>query len=228
MQLSGRNSKILKILGVGGLASVGLVTLFLNCSGGEFTAAGISSEYAPQGYSIDIAINAQPATSSVMIGNSFTISVNATGGSTLYYQWYKDGTAIPDASSSSYTIASVTNADAGAYCVIIWDSTGSVISSNGTLTTIANPNAPSISAQPTNAIGSVGGSANFSITASSTSGTISYQWYQNGSAILGATSANYSIASIASSDAGSYYVVMTNSVTSVTSNTVTLSIVAAI
>jgi hypothetical protein len=56
------------------------------------------------------------------------------------------------------------------------------------------------------------------------SGTLTYQWYKDSSAISGATSASYTISSAASGDAGSYYVVVTNSAGSTTSSTATLTI----
>jgi hypothetical protein len=67
-----------------------------------------------------------------------------------------------------------------------------------------------------------GSAASFSVVASGSS--LSYQWYKQSTAISGATSATYSIAAAASTDAGSYYVVVSNSAGSVTSSTVTLTV----
>lgn len=56
----------------------------------------------------------------------------------------------------------------------------------------------------------------FSVTASGT-GTVSYQWYDNGVAIAGATSASYTILSTQVTDSGAYTVVVSNSIGTLTS-----------
>jgi hypothetical protein len=66
--------------------------------------------------------------------------------------------------------------------------------------------------QPTSQTVTAGTSVTFTSVAVSTTGaTISYQWYKNGTAISGATSANLTISSPATSDAGSYTVAATDS-----------------
>ena len=68
---------------------------------------------------------------------------------------------------------------------------------------------PTISAQPASASKSVGDALSLSVTAAG-AGTLSYQWKKGGTAISGATSATYSIPSVATSDAGSYTVDVIN------------------
>jgi hypothetical protein len=63
----------------------------------------------------------------------------------------------------------------------------------------------SISAQPQDVKAAVGTAASLAVTATG-SGTLSYQWYKGGAAVSGATSATYSIASLAAANAGRYYV----------------------
>jgi len=76
--------------------------------------------------------------------------------------------------------------------------------------------APQIQGQPTDQYTSPGGSATFSVTASG-SGTLTYQWAFNGSAISGATGASYTVTNAQSANAGAYTVTITNSNGSVTS-----------
>lgn len=83
--------------------------------------------------------------------------------------------------------------------------------------------APTISMQPSSVTVTEGASASLSVTATG-SGTLSYQWYKDGAAISGATSATYTIGAVESSSAGSYYVVVSSSVGSATSSTVTLTV----
>jgi hypothetical protein len=83
--------------------------------------------------------------------------------------------------------------------------------------------APSITTQPASETVAVGSAATFSVTASG-SGTLSYQWYMGSTEISGATSSTYTISSVASSDAGSYYVTVSNSAGTTTSSTATLTV----
>jgi outer membrane protein OmpA-like peptidoglycan-associated protein len=73
---------------------------------------------------------------------------------------------------------------------------------------------PTITTQPTGGAKTAGDALSLSVTATRTgSGTLSYQWKKGGTAISGATSATLSIPSVATSDAGSYTVDVTNQVT---------------
>ncbi|MCW3052825.1 MAG: hypothetical protein JWN14_1995, partial [Chthonomonadales bacterium] len=51
-----------------------------------------------------------------------------------------------------------------------------------------------------------------------------HQWYKDTVAISGAPSATYSIPSSATTDSGTYYVIVTNSAGSLQSNSVTLNV----
>lgn len=82
---------------------------------------------------------------------------------------------------------------------------------------------PSIITQPTSQTVAVGVSATFSVVATGTS-PLSYQWRKDGTNIAGATSASFTIASVAMSDAGNYTVVVSNSAGSATSNAATLTV----
>ncbi len=88
---------------------------------------------------------------------------------------------------------------------------------------VTTATAPTITMQPASETVALGASARFSVVAAG-SGTLSYQWYKGYTAISGATGATYTIASAAADSAGSYDVVVTNSVGSVTSSTATLTV----
>jgi subtilase family serine protease len=83
--------------------------------------------------------------------------------------------------------------------------------------------APVISAQPQPVTVNVGSSFSLSVTATGTA-TLTYQWYLGSSAISGATSSTFSVASAANSNAGSYSVIVSNSAGSVTSNAAAVSV----
>ena len=71
------------------------------------------------------------------MGLAATFAVSASGPAPLY-QWYRDGAAIPGATSSSFTTAPTTFADTGAtFSVSVSNSAGSVASNNASLTVTA-------------------------------------------------------------------------------------------
>jgi Immunoglobulin domain len=82
--------------------------------------------------------------------------------------------------------------------------------------------APSITTQPSSQTATAGSSVTLAVVASGTDTT--YQWYKGDSAISGATSASYTINPTATSDSGTYSVVISNSAGSVTSSSVTLTV----
>ena len=84
-------------------------------------------------------ITSQPSASSVAVGSAASLSVVAGGTAPLSYQWRKDGVAISGATSSTYTIASTKNSDAGSYTVVVTNSAGSVTSNSTVLTVRALP-----------------------------------------------------------------------------------------
>ncbi len=83
--------------------------------------------------------------------------------------------------------------------------------------------APVITTPPTPQVVTVGNTVTFSVSASG-SPAPAYQWRKNGVNIVGATGASFTITSPTSADAGSYDVVVSNSVGSVTSTAVTLTV----
>jgi hypothetical protein len=161
----------------------------------------------------------------VNAGQSVSFSVVATGSPAPTYQWKLGGTAINGATSATYTISSPTTANAGIYTVVVTNSAGSKTSNNATLTVNAVVG-PSITTQPTSKSVTVGQSASFTVVASGTA-PLTYQWKKNNTAISGATSATYTIASAGGGDAASYTVTITNSAGSVTSNAAVLTVNAA-
>lgn len=75
----------------------------------------------------------QPANQTVTAGGSVMLVVAATGGGALTYQWYKDGTTVPDATATTFGLTSVRTSDAGSYTVVVRNDAGSVTSSPATL-----------------------------------------------------------------------------------------------
>ncbi len=147
-------------------------------------------------------IAAQPLAQIINAGQSVSFGVVASG-SGLTYQWLKNSVSISGATTPTYALSAVTANDEAVYSVRISGTDGTVDSAQASLTVVAAGVGP-ITSRPLSQAITVGQSATFSVVASGSSPT--YQWSKNGSAISGATSANYSIASVQPGDAGAYTV----------------------
>jgi len=87
----------------------------------------------------------------------------------------------------------------------------------------SNADIAKITVQPAAQNLPLAGSGSIGVTATG-SGTLAYQWYKDGSAISGATSATYTITGAQTAHAGDYTVRATNSITSITSSIATLTV----
>ena len=172
------------------------------------------------------AFTTQPLSQTVTAGGSVTFTTAASGLPAPTFQWRKSAVNISGATSASYTIASTTTGSAGAYTVVATNTVGAVTSNTATLTVNAATSAPAFTTQPTSQTVTAGGSVTFTAAASGAPAP-TFQWRKDGVAISGATSASYTIASITTGSAGAYTVVATNSVSAVTSNTATLTVLMA-
>ncbi len=165
-------------------------------------------------------LTSQPSGTVANPGAPVTFSVTATGTGPFAYQWRRDGVNIPGASSASLTIASVQASDAGSYDVQVTNPTGSVVSDGATLSV----NAPvSIGAQPMGVTVNQGAAFSLSVAATGT-GPITYQWRKGGVPLAGGTGTTYAVPAAQVVDAGSYDVVLSNPVGSVSSLTVAVGV----
>src|SRR5215831_2506500 len=75
----------------------------------------------------------QPLGATVPLTGIATFTVLASSGTTMTYQWTKNGSNIPGATDSVYAILSVLPTDAGTYAVKVTNGGGTTTSSNATL-----------------------------------------------------------------------------------------------
>lgn len=160
-------------------------------------------------------ISVPPATQSVSLGATLTLSVVAAGTSPLAYQWFKNGVAIANATISSFTIGNVQEADAGSYSVRVSNSGGAVTSSAAVISVVVPPQ---ILSQPAGAIARAGTNLILQVSAAG-SAPLSYQWQLNGNNIPGAVGQFYSISNVQPSQSGRYTVHVSNAAGAVTSAT---------
>jgi len=83
-------------------------------------------------------ITVPPASVTTTNDSPVTFSVTATGTVPLSYQWSFNGTPIPGATNSSYSLAAVQPADSGTYEVVVSNSIGEA-SAEATLTILDTP-----------------------------------------------------------------------------------------
>jgi hypothetical protein len=173
-------------------------------------------------------ITSQPASVSANPGTNVSFTVTATGTTPMSYQWLKNGSTLTDggnvsgSTSNKLTLAGVTTNDAAIYSVTVGNPVGSVTSGNATLTVAPAAKAPVIVTQPASITAGVGAAANFSVTA--TGLALHYQWLKGASTIAGATSSTYTIASVKTTDAANYSVIVSNFAGSVTSAAASLTV----
>jgi hypothetical protein len=147
------------------------------------------------------AITSQPQAAAKCVGEPVSFSVtaiHATG-----YQWRKNGVNIAGATTSTYSIASVTATDAGNYSVVVNGTCTPAVTSAEAILTV-NPyskvSIPDAKALPEGvAVNTVylgyTPAASLTLTAQASAGTApyQYQWQENGLDIASATSASLKV-----------------------------------
>ena len=166
-------------------------------------------------------IMADPQSLIRSVGETASFIVSAAGtAAPLNYQWQKDNINIGGATATNYTIAVLAVSDAGNYRCLVTNIAGAVTSAVASLTV----NAPAvITADPQSLTNNPGTLASFTVTATGTT-PLFYQWQKNTIDIDLATSATYTIASVASGDAGNYRCLVTNVAGTATSAVASLTV----
>ncbi|MCX5688965.1 MAG: immunoglobulin domain-containing protein [Planctomycetota bacterium] len=169
-------------------------------------------------------ITLQPLGGQSCEGQNFTLTVAAAGQPPLTYQWRRDGTVIPGATSEQLSLVSALPTQSGVYDCVVTGTCGSVSSDPATLAIAPNVR---ITRQPASVPYVVGANALFTLeTAGGRSP--SFQWRRlgvpliNGGRISGATTPTLTIQTMQAADESSYDCIVTDTCGSVTSDTVQL------
>jgi alpha-tubulin suppressor-like RCC1 family protein len=178
----------------------------------------VTSSNATLFVNVPVSITAQPQSVEAGVGENVNFQVTARGTAPLRYQWRRNGVDIFGAQSATLIIANVQETNAGNYTVVITNNFSAVTSQVAVLI-VQSP--PTIIQQPQSRTVPAGSSATFSVVAEN---AIGYQWLKNGAPIPNATNTFYAIPSAQPSDAAGYSVIVTNSFSSVTSDTATLTV----
>ncbi len=165
-------------------------------------------------------IKTQPQSQTVDAVTPVAFTVAADSITPLTYQWKLNGVNIQNATSSTYTIASVSPADAGQYKVVVSNSDGPITSNPATLTVVT---VPQILAQPLSQVADPNATISFNVNARG-GRPLSYQWSFNESPRAGATGTNLTLNTVQTIDSGNYTVVIANSYSAVTSTVARLTV----
>ncbi|MFN3781272.1 MAG: immunoglobulin domain-containing protein, partial [Candidatus Kapaibacteriota bacterium] len=159
----------------------------------------------------------------------FSVQASFTGGTSLDYQWRKDGIALVDkgrisgSQSPTLTITNINIGDAGNYDVVLTNNP----SGYSTTSAPAQLNVevqPTIIQQPPSSINlNSGEKLTIEIIADGTE-PLTYQWYKDGVQIVDANQSTYEKSSVTNEDAGTYYCKVQNDCGEVVSNNCIVSV----
>ncbi|MFN8416163.1 MAG: immunoglobulin domain-containing protein [Cytophagaceae bacterium] len=181
-------------------------------------------------------ITTQPSSASACPGSAIFFNVGASG-TTLTYQWNKNGIPLSDggnisgATTAILTVSSLSGSDEATYTCDVLGACGANQTSTGAVLTLATP--PVITTQPISSTACVGQTISLDIIISNPTGAI-YVWKKDGNtlsdggSISGATTSTITLTGVALADAGSYTCEVSLSCTAATtSNTATVAVGAA-
>lgn len=157
-------------------------------------------------------ITAPPSDQTALAGTALALRVSTVGTPVPSLQWQKDGVTLAGATNSVLPFSSLTLADTGRYTVTATNLAGTA-SASAQITVRA---APTLVVSPASQSVVAGTTATLRVEAAAFPAP-TFQWRKNGKAIAAATNSTLAFATVISADAGSYDVVVTNVLGSVTS-----------
>jgi Concanavalin A-like lectin/glucanases superfamily/Immunoglobulin domain len=174
-------------------------------------AGELYSQYASAvgGLSPQIFADPQAPSQPVVIGDTLTLTVDAGGTPNLTYFWRENTTTIVliTTNVNVYSKPNFGFGDVGTYDVIVSNAFG-FVTSGSALVTGQNATAPVIVSVPISRTLYTGGTLNLSVVA--TGGGLQFQWKRSNTNLPGATGSSYTVASVTTSNAGTYTLSVTN------------------
>jgi uncharacterized repeat protein (TIGR03803 family) len=179
-------------------------------------------------------INQQPASQSVPLGGTATFTVGTASNVLLFFQWQDGGTNLSDggnvfgSASSTLIISNVNAADVGTYKVVVSNAANVAVSHGASLTITSS--APVIISQPVSQAAPQGATATFTVAAAGNA-PLFYQWQWNttnltdGGNVSGSTSNVLSLMNLSPTNAGTYDVIVSNTLGSTPSSNANLTVV---
>lgn len=164
-------------------------------------------------------IKKQPTNIDVCAGSDQRLTVEADG-TDLVYQWFVNGTAIPNSNNFNLALNGIKPGQAGDYSVTITGACGYF--SESSVATVHVFNKPVITQQPSPASARIGESVTLTIEATEAQEII---WMRDEKEVAKGTSNTFVIAKATMEDAGYYRAVVTNACAGETSNSVMVTII---
>jgi hypothetical protein len=203
--LAGATGSALVFASVTGADAGGYDVVVENAHGNRATSA-----VATLTVNAPVTITGNPLPQVVAAGQTAEFHVVATGTPELGYQWLFNGTNLPGATASSLLITNVGMSALGAYHAEVWNAYSAATSAPALLLM-----SPSIRGAFVGATLTWGKPGSLSVSAIG-SPPLSYQWFKDGNAIAGGTSATLDFPVVELSAAGMYSVVISSPYGSVT------------
>ncbi len=159
-----------------------------------------------------VTITQQPSGWDACAGDDVLLFVVASGPG-LSYQWRKDGVDLPGETGPSLAINGATSNDAGTYDVIVSNACETLTSDPAVVTVSGGP--PTVTSDPNDAQLCAGEALSLSVAADGEN--LGFQWRKDGVDLPGETGATLTIDPVATDDAGTYTVLVSNACGSVES-----------
>ncbi len=194
----------------------------------NWTAVGPSAgaPFVPGGVAPTVA--AQPTDTTGVVGRSASFSVGVNGTSPFFYQWRFNGQNIYGANGATLTLAKLRPDQSGRYSCVVFNSGGSTVSSEATLSIfyppafVSHPADVKVLVRPDPLAAPT---TNVTFTAGAVSPgqfPIRYQWYFNGAPIANATNASYTVVGVTRGNYGQFHCTAADPIDTVESLAATL------
>jgi hypothetical protein len=162
-------------------------------------------------------INSPDDAFNVCVHDQVVFTVEASGTS-LSYQWWKDGQPISGATDADLVIDTVSFADAGSYRAIVTNGCGGVLSSSALLTVVPPP---VVDEQPLSDSVCLGDTVTLEASGSGF-GDVSYQWVFRGFPLPGATGPTLTVEGVTEDDIGGYHCLVSDDCGTIGSSVATI------
>jgi len=160
-------------------------------------------------------ITQSPVDASVGVGGSVSLTALIESVASISCQWFKDGAPLTGATQATLTIQNAAPAHAGSYSLKVSSVYGTATSAPATVAIVSAQ--PAILSVPASATLFTGQPHTLAVVATGAA-PLSFQWFRvGGRPIAGATSAELTLPTPSLTDAGGYYVVVSNSLGTITS-----------
>lgn len=177
--------------------------------------------YRLNGTVTPLALLTSPQSQTVNAGAQVTFTAAATGTSKVSYQWQRNGQNLPGETNATLVLNDAQPDNSGDYAVVVSNRSGSQTSRPATLVVLG---APEILALSGGGELGAGNTLRLSVNARGVA-PLTYEWRRNGAPLPAGEAPSYTNRAVVLADAGSYDVVIRNSLGATTSSPVAVTVV---